>query len=404
VRQARATRTIGGLLVCQLVAWSPSSAATLSDRFQIFLQGRLAPITDSFARAVGRTVPVIAASPALNFDYDPESGAFTRREATGGQLFIEHTQPLGEGHIAVGVDYLHVQFDRLSGRSLKDLHDPIRVDTGHRPLFAISHSEIDVTADQALVNVTYGLLGWLDLNAALPLVYTSLGRNEVVTVFPATGGLESMSQRSRDVAFGVGDLQLRTKAEVASAAPLSLAGEVELRLPTGREADFAGTGDFELTPTAIVSTSRWKAGEGLWLQGHLNLSMLIDVDDPSRRSEGRWGLGLDAGGRRWQLALGLLGREPTGPLFSSEEVRALTTLACIGSLRECRPVAPPRLVQRRTFFGFSGERADYVDASVGFRTALWTDRITGVVGMLAPLLDEGLVTEPIPVIGVEIVL
>src|SRR5262245_7368147 len=100
---------------------SVAGAATLSDNFSRFLNGGLAPLADSFGLAVGRSLPVIAASPAVHYEFDPETGSFTRRQTTGGQLFVEHAEALGQGHLVLSTYYLHLQFDRLDGRPLREL-------------------------------------------------------------------------------------------------------------------------------------------------------------------------------------------------------------------------------------------------------------------------------------------
>src|SRR5205823_2690986 len=154
----------------------------------------------------------------------------------------------------------------------------------------------------------------------------------------------------------------------------------------------------------FLSTAFWKPASALWLQGHVNLALVLDAEHLERRSEGRWSIGLDVGLNWLQLAVGLLGREPTGPIFSSDEIDALALPACIGTRNECVPVAPSARRSTRTLFGLESTRPDYIDGSIGLRTLLWKDHLTGVLGMTAPILDRGLITEPIPVVGIEGVL
>jgi hypothetical protein len=391
----------GFLLVCVSVLslCSPVFGATLSDRFSRFLQGRLEPMTASFGRAVGRSVPVLAASPASHYEYDPDTGAYSNRQTTGGQLFLEHAETLGKGHLAVGLDYLHVQLDRFEGKSLRDLSDPRpRIDTDGTPLASFPSAAVDVTADQWMASFTYGVLSWLDVNAVVPLEYTQLRRDDSIRTFPGNVG-----GSTHDVATGIGDLQLRAKALLGDLGRFSWAAGLGLRIPTGDRDDFQGTGDYELTPSLIASTKQWAVGPDVWLQGYLNLAMLIDLDQTSRWSEGRWGVGLDLGFSRVQIAVGLLGRSQTGPILSADEVADLTTLSCVGPVRGCLPVAPPARRVKTTLFDFTEQRPNYIDGTIGIRVGLWANRVTAVVGMLAPLLDEGLITDPTPVAGIEAV-
>jgi hypothetical protein len=232
----------------------------------------------------------------------------------------------------------------------------------------------------------------------VPFIGTSLERRVHVDVF----GEAPIDDHLDDSAFGVGDVQLRAKGQVLAGGPLLLSAGLGLRLPSGRKDDFQGTGDVEVTPMLIASTAAWKASPVVWLQGHANLAMLLDANDVAERSEGRWGIGLDAGFGRWQLLVGLAGRHPTGPVFSNSAIDALTTTVCAAPASRCFPTAPAS--RNVPYFGFSSERPNYVDGILGVRATLWEDHLTAVVGMVAPLLDQGVVPEPIPIVGIEGVL
>ena len=403
----RLCRIVALALAAHLSYCGSALAGSLAGRFHVFLQDGLAPLADSFANAVGRSIPVLAVSPAYHYEFDPETGTYTRGEATGGQLFIEHAEPLGAGHVALDAYYLHVQFDELDGRSLRELGDPFsrvtRLGGTDVPLFRIPLAAVDTSAEEVFFSATYGVLSWLDLNVALPFVYTRLSREDRIEG-PANDGAPlgaTVTGSSRDTASGIGDLQLRAKARVGSLGPLEIATELAVRVPTGDEEDFQGTGDVEVTPTLIVSTPQWTAAPGVSLQAHLNLAMLVDVDETEDRSEGRWGVGIDLGSTRWQLAVGLQGRHPTGPIFSAEQIDALTAPFCLASRRRCLSTDRQLPVGDHTLFGFSSSRPSYLDGSIGIRVGLWSGRVSAVVGMLAPLLDEGLTTDPIPVAGLE---
>lgn len=392
------------VLVVALVRDAPA-LATLTDTltrprgFPNGLRDALPALADAFANNVGRSLPVIASSPGFIYEFDPEAGTPVRRASTGGSLVLEHADPLGKGHLALGLDYLHVQFDELDGRPLRRLRDDrIRIDGSGNPLFSLPLLGIDVAADEAIANVTYGVFDRVDVNLQVPFVGTSLERRVHIQVF----GQEPIDDHLDDSAFGVGDVQLRAKAQLVATGPLLLSAGLGLRLPSGRKEDFQGTGDVEVTPMLIVSTATWKPSPVAWLQGHANLAMLLDADEVADRSEGRWGLGIDSGFGRWQLLVGLTGRHPTGPLFSESAIDALTTTVCAAPASQCFPTAPAS--RNVPYFGLSSERPNYVDGVLGIRATLWQDHLTAVVGMVAPLLDQGVVAEPIPIVGIEGVL
>jgi hypothetical protein len=61
-----------------------------------------------------------------------------------------------------------------------------------------------------------------------------------------------LRERADGDAFGVGDLLLRTKYRLLQGGPLSLAGALTLRVPTGEEENFQGLGDTTVTPLMVL--------------------------------------------------------------------------------------------------------------------------------------------------------
>jgi hypothetical protein len=55
----------------------------------------------------------------------------------------------------------------------------------------------------------------------------------------------------------------------------------------------------------------------------------------------------------------------------------------------------------RPLFGFDGARPDYYDVSVGGRVHVWRERLTGFANVLVPLDENGVHTEPVPLVGLE---
>jgi len=87
-----------------------------------------------------------------------------------------------------------------------------------------------------------------------------------------------------------------------------------LRLPSGNEDNFQGTGTTEVAPMLYASSA--SAGIGRWLQvrGYLNGGVNFNTDDVDQ-SEGRYGVGLDLGiadrvTGPWPCSLGNSSRGP----------------------------------------------------------------------------------------------
>src|SRR5439155_780606 len=92
---------------------------------------------------------------------------------------------------------------------------------------------------------------------------------------------------TRGNAVGVGDILLRAKYQFAEQNGLRSAAGLQLRLPSGNQDDFQGTGDFEASPFLYLSTVLWSR-----VEPHANLGIDLRTDDVER-SQARYGLGAD---------------------------------------------------------------------------------------------------------------
>src|SRR5262249_22962801 len=141
----------------------------------------------------------------------------------------------------------------------------------------------------------------------LPLLYTELTRRDRVRVFLGPSP-EVIDGAANAAAVGTGDLRLRGKYVLSASDPIRVAAAVTLRVPTGDEDEFQGTGSTGVEPMLYASSARWSVNGWLGLQAFLNAGLDFDTADVDN-SEGRWGLGLDASVTgRVGFALEILGR------------------------------------------------------------------------------------------------
>src|SRR5207245_700448 len=148
--------------------------------------------------------------------------------------------------------------------------------------------------------------------------------------------------------FGAGDVLLRGKYRVLARDWFQSALGLVLRLPSGNQDNFQGTGRVELAPLVYVTGRSFVPDPRIRLQPYLNAGVDFVTDDVGS-SEPRWGVGLDAGLReRVTLAAAVLGRHP------------LRRLAPAGFLSLPRANGPDR-----PLFGIRGGRPDVYDFSLG---------------------------------------
>lgn len=218
------------------------------------------------------SVPIPSSSATEVFYF--QDGALVSERSSAGPIFLERSQTLGQGNLLLGFNVGRISPSNLRGRSLEDLelnftHEDVGTAGLGDPDWEndVIRVTTDVSLDLTLFSLfaTYGLTNSVDFTAALPIVNSSLSGVSQARIVPFSGattphaflvnGERSLtSTSSSDISStGIGDVVLRAKANLRQDEALGVGGLVELRLPTGDEDDFHGTGETTLRALAVVS-------------------------------------------------------------------------------------------------------------------------------------------------------
>ena len=384
---------------------APASARSLKDTLggasgNVGISGGSAfdALAENIADTAARSLPIVAASAGFTYRYNPDLEVFERSTDTLGPLFLERPETLGRGKFNVNVSFQYVQFDEFDGDDLKSLQsqDPIVLnvlDAGGNVIAQRANRLVYSLGIQNYVTAfsfTYGILDDLDVNLLVPVIATTLKvgvqsqqvqRADPGQPFtPETGPLRV--GRTGGSATGVGDLLLRLKYQLPRLAWLRSAAALQLRLPSGNEDDFQGTGSFEASPFIFASTVLWDR-----VEPHVNAGIDLRADDVAR-SQARYGVGVDVDvHRRIGLALGFLGRSEFEGTADPEETSFLH-LTSAG-------------VQQRPLLGLDFSRKDFFDVSFGVRGVLFGN-VMLFANVIRSLNDDGLRNDSvIPAAGVE---
>jgi hypothetical protein len=220
-------------------------------------------------------VPVPSPASGFIYQFDPATGTFARTARSFGPILADRGETIGRGRLAFGINYQYFSFDHLDGVSLTTVpavfrHDAYKSTPGRSDVISTINT-IDATVGQLTGALTYGLTDRLDISAAIPIVTTRLsllsnatiqrvgtGPNHAVHYFrdeTAQGGFGSTHQFfSGGSATGVGDLLLRAKGTVMREGQRALALGIDIRLPTGDEANLLGTGAPGFRPFVALSS------------------------------------------------------------------------------------------------------------------------------------------------------
>ena len=231
-------------------------------------------LTNAIAVSISN-IPISAASGGAIWGRSPE-GLPVRTETSSGPIFAERAQTLGRGRVlfsttANRIDYRSLRGVPLNGLMLTFPHQDVDNDGLGTPSFESDLIEVTTRINLNVTSVTpvlsYGLTDRVDLSVAVPLIRTSLtGQSEAQVIpystptphffgtpqnplFRATAAAEGTSS-------GIGDVAVRLKANLASGPGGGFALLGDVRLPTGKEEDFLGTGQTSYSVIGVGSLRR----------------------------------------------------------------------------------------------------------------------------------------------------
>lgn len=226
-------------------------------------------------QSIGRStanLPISATSSGATFKI--VEGLPVKTSTSSGPIFAERSQTLGRGRFFIGANVSGISFASLNGALMSDLRfnfghqDVGQAGLGDVPLendLISTQLSMSVTQQVATVFGTWGILDFVDIGVAVPLVRTSLVGSSVSQITPSDtlGAVHRFSgsydnpvlRASTSVsgsASGVGDVAARLKINLGQSNSLGAAILADVRLPTGREEDFLGTGSTSIRAQGIV--------------------------------------------------------------------------------------------------------------------------------------------------------
>lgn len=232
-------------------------------------------------------LPVSATSGGVTFQF--AGGAPVRGTVSAGPILNERAATLGRQHMAVGVDFTELGFTTLRGLPLDNVRllftqanttdpactaatgqdcAPLGVPVAENDLLEVLLS-LHMRMRVASVYASYGLLDRLDVGVVVPVVQSRLDATSVVSLLPfgtSAAGVPShflagtpaapvltSTQGVHGSATGIGDMALRAKLRVLERRRVGVALLGDVRLATGREGDFLGSGHTAVRALGVVS-------------------------------------------------------------------------------------------------------------------------------------------------------
>lgn len=378
-------------------------------------------LTPALNRLIASNVasfPLSSTVAGISFDFS--TGQPVRTTESLGPIFAETSTTLGPGNLVVGMNATSLSLTRFRGMPVDELRFSFTHEDTGEPGLGDDPNELDVVhvyprlsvdAQIVALSATYGVFDDLDVGIAVPLVRVSLsGEADAIidsrTLFiqsPFGGGAthffggdahapvlqETVSYEASSI--GLGDVALRAKYRFPLQTTWGAAALLDIRLPTGSERDFRGTGS--LTSRMLLIASRPMGS----FAPHLNVGYEFRGSDfDSDEVELVFGFDQQLGSSV-TFALDLLGEFD---LSSDEAIRLYG--------RGLAPTIP--ITDRSPDTGGVAQRAvaisnvpdrthdHVVNLSVGARLAP-TPNVQFLVNLIVPLQDGGLRPTVAPTIG-----
>jgi hypothetical protein len=279
----------------------------LGGHFEADFINSLAPLNAAVGSQL-TLLPLGSPGAGLVYVYDPNLKTFTASTEDLGPILTERANTTGRHKVRVGFSYQRFSFGTLDGTSIHSLPatfthvddanpmektgNGVSVQPVGGPIVNCSitspspsgdsnsglcgfvrdridtMTNINLTLNQYTATATFGLTNRIDVSLALPIINVGMDVSSVATivnnsntddhVFKQDPSCSTTPCRQRTFstssgASGIGDIVLRAKGVVWSGERAAVAVGADLRLPTGDEQNFLGSGTVGFTPFAVFS-------------------------------------------------------------------------------------------------------------------------------------------------------
>ncbi|HEY3885150.1 MAG TPA: hypothetical protein VGL62_08080 [Vicinamibacterales bacterium] len=204
------------------------------------------------------STPIATSSSGFVYRLDPDLGTMTRVSDTFGTFYVERATTSGRGRASFGASATATGYDRLDGLNLTDgtLITTANQFTDEAAPFDTESLTLKISARTLTLFGSYGVTDRLEVSAAVPFVDLHVEGSRV-NVYRGQTFVQATGQAN---ASGIADTALRAKYRLVSAGDTSVAAAVEVRLPTGNDANLLGAGSAAVRVLGIVSQEHGRIG------------------------------------------------------------------------------------------------------------------------------------------------
>lgn len=368
-------------------------------------------------------LPLASPASGIVFTFDPALGVATRSSQSFGPVLAERAETIGRRKLYLAFTYQRFHFDSIDGVDLD--HYPAVLshqDVTNLPIIGVlgvpdferdvivTTNRIDLRVSQFTSYATFGLTNRFDVSLAVPVLNVALGITSDATVVrnapPGPFGqnhffIPGNQNSTRNVfhtsnsSSGIGDIVLRGKATAYRGERAGLAVGLDLRVPTGDELNFRGSGAFGVRPF-IAASYRARVSPHVNLGYEWNGQSVLagDIRTGQERNLPRqflYTVGADVGvTRHVTVAADLLGQH----VFNAGKVR-LTQFTDLGDQNGVHHTFPDAVAT-----GVGADDLDIVNGSFGLKINPWRGLLLSG-NVLFKLNEAGLRDNVSPLVGIS---
>ncbi|HET9406177.1 MAG TPA: hypothetical protein VFO39_02970 [Candidatus Sulfotelmatobacter sp.] len=375
------------------------------------------------------TLPLTAPGSGFVFQLDRASGLEVRSTQSLGPILAERGDTIGRHKLFVAFTYQYFKFGTENGISTRSFHNVIQHETGDGLAedsdLVSTNDAIDLKIHQITAFATFGLTDRIDVSAVVPILNVRLGASSTATIqnisspgFPlhafcdnatpanpcATQSFSSFRQST-----GIGDVVFRVKVKAYGGEHTKLAVGSDVRVPTGDELNFRGSGTYGARPFAALSFTSGRfaphANIGLQVNGNSILAGRFDTNTKAHLpNELTYSAGTDVGvTSRFTLAADWLGERVINGFNARQSSCSETFPPATGNFATCTAAgnAGASGAATFTFPQTVSYRASYSvnDIAVGAKISPVKNLLITLNGLFK-LDDPGLRAKAVPLVGI----
>jgi len=125
------------------------------------------------------TLPMGSSAGGFSWNFNPETGTFSRASDSYGSAFAERGLTLGRNRVDFGMNYVHTSFNQFQGQDLGS--GDVRLYLTHSPTTSYVGGDLvqasfrmDLRTDAVALFANYGVTNRLDVGVTIPIVRVAM--------------------------------------------------------------------------------------------------------------------------------------------------------------------------------------------------------------------------------------